>query len=347
MKKKNYFSLLFVFALLLVGCKDNDDVKESDVVAMPNSSSFQNLRKAALAELTQTKEFEVDGNGNIEFTSKKGVKVSIPEYCLTVNGGTMSGTVKLEFIEHFDKSTLLTTNIATMGRDSNGDVKFLVTGGAFYLKLTHNGKEVESPTYCNYELEVPAKLTGKLDNTMKLWYGNFNEEGNLIWEEVITENWNPETGEGWNPETGEGWNPEVPMPGLMFQDEKYLVIANKFGWVNIDRFYDNELREVTPVTVKVPSEYDGKNSAVYMSYKEVPGLATIYYHIDKKIFTTGNYTLPIGLEVHVIFASESNGKWAYAIKSAKITKDHQVEFLKSDLKEATQAEFEAAIEAIK
>lgn len=340
MKKKNYFGLLFIFTVLLVGCKDNGDVKESDVVAVPNASSFQNLRETALDKLTQTKEFEVDGMGDIEFTSEKGVKVRIPEGCLVIKGKPVQGKVKFDFIELFDKSSLLTTNIATMGWDSNEKVaKFLVTGGAFNLKLTQNGQEIESLHYCNYELEVPAKLTGKLDDTMKLWYGNLNEEGNLVWDEVITENWNPET--------GEGWNPEVPMSGLIFLDEKYLVIANKFDWINIDRFYDNESREVTPVTVKVPSEYDGKNSAVYMSYKEVPGLATIYYNIDKKIFTTGNYTLPIGLEVHVIFASENNGKWAYAIKSAKITKDHQVEFLKSELKEATQAEFEAAIKAIK
>lgn len=322
--------MLFIFTVLLVGCKDNDDVKESDVLAVPNASNFQNLRETALNKLTQTKEFEVDGMGDIEFTSEKGVKVRIPEGCLVIKGKPVQGKVKFDFIELFDKSSLLTTNIATMGWDSNEKVaKFLVTGGAFNLKLTQNGQEIESLDYCNYELEVPVKLTGKLDDTMKLWYGKFNNQENLIWEEVIRDR-----------------NLEIPT-GLIFENEKYRAIIDEFGWVNIDRFYDNESRETTSVTIKVPSQYDGRNSAVYISYKEVPGLATAYYDTDNKLFNTGGYTLPIGLEVSVIFCSESNGKWAYAIKRITIAKKQQIEFLKQELKEATQIEFEKAILAIK
>ncbi|MDO4781611.1 MAG: hypothetical protein Q4A09_00160 [Capnocytophaga felis] len=337
MKKKNYFSMLFIFALLLVGCKDNDDAKESDAIAMPNSENFQNLRKAALSELTQTKEFEVDGTGSIEFTSKKGVKVNIPEGCLSLKGAPVKGKVKFDFIELFDKASLLTTGIATMGWDTNENVaRFLVTGGAFFLKLTQDNQEIEAYNYCNYTIEVPASLTGGVKPEMGLWYGSFNDRGELIWEEVVNEEYR-------NPETGEIMEGPAPL-GVWAKDEVYYTVVNKFGWVNCDYFY-NDPREKTTLTVKIPAEYNYKNSMVYISYKDVPGLSTAWYNETEKVYDDSY--LPIGLDVHVIFASESNGKWAYAIKSAKITKDHQIEFLKSDLKEATQAEFETAIKTIK
>ncbi|ATA68897.1 hypothetical protein CGC48_09875 [Capnocytophaga cynodegmi] len=337
MKKKNYFGLLFIFTVLLVGCKDNDDVKESNVVAMPNASSFQNLRETALNKLTQTKEFEVDGMGDIEFTSEKGVKVRIPEGCLVIKGKPVQGKVKFDFIELFDKSSLLTTNIATMGWDSNEKVaKFLVTGGAFNLKLTQNGQEIELVNRCTYNLEVPAKFTGGAKQEMILWYGNFNDRGDLVWEEAVNEMFQ-------DPEAGEGII-DGPVDGISIYNDVYYGVVSKFGWVNYDYFYGDN-RERTTLTIKVPAEYDYKNSSVYVSYKDVPGLARSLYDETKKTYVDS--LLPIGLDVHVIFASESNGKWAYAIKSAKITKDHQVEFLKSELKEATQAEFEAVIKAIK
>ena len=341
MRKICYLNLLALFALL-IGCKkDGEDVLETPSVAAPNATNFQNLRKAALEELTKTKEFVVDGNGSIEFTSEKGVKVSIPEGCLTIEGKTVSGTVKVDFIELFDKTPLLTTNIATMGRDlTDGNVKFLVTGGAFYVNVTQNGKPVDEINYCGYTLDVPANLTGGVDQDMKLWYGNFDENGNLIWDEVAI-NTDPEF--PINPETGEpiGGEPYAP---IYIEDEKYMTFINRFGWTNIDKLYKD--RETTTATVKVPVEYNGTNSMVYYTYKDLFGLQKDWLSYDEE---TKSYKpfLIIGLDVHIIFASESNGKWAYAIKSVTVTKDLQIEFLKSELKEATQTELEAEINKLK
>ncbi len=340
MKKINFLSFLAILTLF-VGCKkDGEDVASTGNVAAPNATNFQNLRKAALEELTKTNEFTVDGTGDIEFTSEKGVKVSIPEYCLTINGQTVSGTVKVEFVELFDTAELLTTNIATMGRDlTDGNVKFLVTGGAFYVNVTQNGKAVDEISYCAYKLEVPAKLTGGVDQDMILWYGNFDENGNLIWDEASAEI-NPEF--PIDPETGEPiGEPYVP---IYIEDEKYITFVHKFGWTNIDKLYKD--RETTMASVKVPDEYNGTNSMVYYTYKDLFGLQKDWLSYDKDTKSYKPYLI-VGLDVHIIFASESNGKWAYAIKSVTVTKDLQVEFLKSELKEATQAELEAEINKLR
>ena len=84
----------------------------------------------------------------------------------------------------------------------------------------------------------------------------------------------------------------------------------------------------------------------YYTYKDLFGLQKDWLSYDEE---TKSYKpfLIIGLDVHIIFASESNGKWAYAIKSVTVTKDLQIEFLKSELKEATQTELEAEINKLK
>ncbi len=357
MKKAIFFGTL-LFASLFVGCKDSNDDNVSEVgsVAIPSGTNFQNLRKAAIEELTIKKEFTVDGEGNIEFTSTKGVKVSIPEECLNISGASVSGTVQVEFVELFDKAPLLTTNIATMGWDyTDNTAKFLITGGAFLLKLTQNGQEIESNTYCIYTLDVPASLTGGLNNSMVLWYGNFNENGDLIWEKVISEvDGNPDR-EVINAQLANGeitieeYNNLINLAGnynrsvaINFDVDKgiYQVFANRFGWTNIDVFYD-DTREKTALTLKVPSEYHYENSAMYISYKNIAGISRTWYYANEKAYK--DFSLPIGLELSAIFVSESNGKWVYAIKNITVSKDLQVEFLKSDLKEATQAELEAAI----
>lgn len=334
--KRTIFLSTMLFALIFTGCKkDNNELEHTNNVAQPNSENFQKLRKTALDEVTKVKEFVVDGNGAIEFTSEKGVKVSIPESCLHINGQAVSGTVKVEFIELFEKDKLLTTNIATMGWDTQDKVvKFLVTGGAFFLRLTQNGKEVENYPSCYYQLNVPASLTGGVKQEMGLWYGRFDTNDNLIWEEAV-----PDMREG----EIEGGFPVGDYVDV--NNETYFAIVSKFGWVNCDYFYKDP-REKTLVKVKLPQGYGYENSGVYMSYKNVPGLNRLWPpNVSEQVFE--DYNVPIGLEVSVIFATESNGKWAYAIKTIKVAKNQQVEFLKQELKEATQAEFEKAILEVK
>lgn len=324
MRRKLYLGFAIAFTLL-VGCKDSDDaMKNNENVALPNATNFQDLRKAALEELKQTNKFKIGENnsGMIEFTSKKGVKVSFPEHCLTIGGQPVTGEVTVDFIELFDKADLLTTNIATMGRDENDNVRFLITGGAFYVEVTQNGKKVDDiPYYCGYNLEVPASLTGGVKPEMSLWYGTFDNKGNLVWEEYTR-----------RPFGGEG-----PSDGLVISGNIYSVLANEFGWINCD-YFGADLRERTSLTIKVPKEYNEGNSGIFIAYKGVPGLLRGQYY-NSAINSYVESDIPIGVEANVIFVSESNGKWAYAVKDVSITKDHKIELLKSEIKEATQEEF--------
>jgi len=265
----------------------------------------------------------------VNFTSEKGVVLNLSTSNPTIEGVPLEvgSTLQLNFIELYNKADLLTTGIATMGKHTNGDLETLITGGAFYLDVTQNGQSVDF-SYIGLTMQVPASLTGGLDNEMILWYGDFDEQGNLVWEEA--EQGGIET-VGDNFPTEGGDNPT------------YYVFGNKLGWINCDRFW-NDPRPKTPVSIDVPEGYNGSNSAVYLSFDDVLGLAQAYYYTETNKFSIDG--IPIGQGGSVIFVSESEGKWVYAIKSFTITENASFEILGSDLNDGTQSEIEALIEAL-
>lgn len=333
MKHLKLFLGMALATALSVSCNHNDDEVPNKEVATPNEQSFKNLREQAIANLTQTVEFQVDGVGDITFTSKKGVQVVIPEACLNINGQSVTGKVKLDFVELYDKSDILATNVATMGIDENGQQRLLVTGGAFNLTLTQDGKKID--TYCNYTMVVPANNTDGLKQEMALWYGNVDADGDLAWT------------------LSDCWGGEIPMnrgsqdkitynecSNIQKYNESYHLALNQFGWINCDYFYADS-REKTSVSVKLPEGYGNKNSEVFIVYKGVRGVLRVYPDTQQKLFI--EYNNPIGIEAYIIVTSESNGKWAYTIKPITVQRNQVVEILKSDLKEGTGQEFDEAL----
>jgi hypothetical protein len=67
--------------------------------------------------------------------------------------------------------------------------------------------------------------------------------------------------------------------------------------------------------VGAPEGYDNTNSAIYLSYdgEGTNALAKL------DTFTAGlfseHYGQPLGLACHIIFVTEENGQWKYAIRS--------------------------------
>lgn len=337
MKHLKLFLGMALATTLSVSCNNDDELSSNKEVAAPNEQSFKNLREKAIANLTQTAEFQVDGVGNITFTSKKGVEVIIPESCLNIDGQSVTGKVKLDFVELYDKSDILATNIATMGVDYDGQQKLLVTGGAFNINLSQDGKKID--TYCNYTMVVPANNTDGLKQEMDLWYGTINEDGDLAWNLF---NCYPEVVIIDEPRSLGGkvaYNNEL-CSNIQKQNESYQLSLNQFGWINCDYFYSDP-RDKTSVSVKLPDGYGDKNSEVFIAYKGVRGIMRVYPDLSQKLFVSDNN--PIGIEAYIIVTSESNGKWAYSIKTITVEKNQVVEVSKSDLKEATGEEFDEAL----
>ena len=135
--------------------------------------------------------------------------------------------------------------------------------------------------------------------------------------------------------------------GVFVEGGQYYAFLEQFGWSNIDRFY-NDSRPKTLIKAQAPIGYNFTNSAMYLSYDgEDTGLASLdTYDGTLNLFSEHYGQIPIGLECHVIFATEDNGIWRYAIKAVTIIADDIISFNFSETALATEEEFIDIINAL-
>lgn len=315
------FALLGLFA---TSCDDNNDDNNT-----PTALEFASIREDALNSITQNFQFTAE-SGVANFTSVKGVAISIDGNCLTLAGNSVTGTIDLEFVEIFDGGNMLTTNKTTMGILPGGDKAMLVSGGAFYVNATKNGQQLQIT--CPVTLNIPTSLTeAGGDVGMTLWRGVENDNGDLAWEEED----NPAGTNGGVFVEGQGPN------------ATYYALLSNFGWTNVDIFY-NDPNPKTTILASVPSGYDNQNSAVYLHYDGLGnGLAQLdTYNENTDLFSEHYGQIPIGLACHIIFITEDDGQWRYAIKSVTIAANAVYSFTFSETTVGSEAQLIAAINGL-
>ena len=320
MKNQFFYAALLIFSsIALNSCDSEDDNSQPDV---PTQVEFRALRENALQNITQN--FEVEANsGFVILTSQKGVVIRINTDCLELNSTAVTGTVDIEFIEIFDKATMALTHKTPMGRMLNGDLQVLDSDGEFYLNAKKDGQQLQLT--CNYSLLIPTTITGGFDAEMTLWDGSLDTAGNLIFDEVPADN---------NQENG-----------LFQEGNNYYLLFGQFGWCNIDRFH-NDARPKTTILVDVPTGYDNQNSAVYVSFdEEGTSLANLDTFTEQGYFSEHYGQIPIGLQCHIIFVTEEDGMYRYAIKPVVIAADQITTFTFSETVTGTEAQLAAAITA--
>ena len=328
MKTFKNIGLVVLASIALTSCS-NEDANINQIELPPSATAFGNIRQIALDNLTQ--HFTLNaGTGVVTFTSTKGVTISINGNCLLKNGTPVTGNVDIDFVELFDKGSMLATNKATMGKMPSGDKSLLLSGGEFYLNATQGNQQLTIT--CPINLIVPSNLTDtSIDNAMVFWKGNTTDDENLTWEIPA-------------PATG----PQGENGHVGFSSSNYYVTFGTFGWTNIDRFY-NATGPKTAVLATVPTGYNNTNSAVYLSVDGEGNNQLAKFDIYNT--TTGQFSehygqIPIGLQCHVIFATESNGQWRYAIKAMTTVLNGVTSFTLAETTVGTEAQMVAAINAI-
>lgn len=322
---KHILGTLLVSVLVFTSCSKSEGIDNDCDGLCTSAEAFNNIREKALENITQKFQFNAE-DGWTTLTTEKGVKIIINGACLTKNGNAVTGNIDLEYVEIFNKGTMLATNKPTMGILPNGDKALLITGGEFFLEATQNG--VALNINCDFQLVIPSDLTGGTDNDMILWNGIIDEDGNLAWDEVKRDDTN-----------GKG--------GVFGEGPNYYAFVGQFGWTNVDRFYA-DARPKTTVLAAVPEGYNNTNSAVYLSYDgEASGLAQLdTYDPVTGLFSEHYGQIPIGLECHAIFISEEDGKWKYAIKSVTIVENGIITFTNSETALATEAQLTTIINGL-
>ena len=127
----------------------------------------------------------------------------------------------------------------------------------------------------------------------------------------------------------------------------YYAFFNSFGWTNVDKFY-NFAGPKTQILATVPAGFNYENSAVYLHYD---GEGNALAKLDTYDAVTGQFSehygqVPIGLACHIIFATEENGQWRYAIKAVTITANAVYSFTLPETVVGTEAQLVAAINAL-
>jgi hypothetical protein len=314
---KNTLGTLLMTALIVTSCNTIDDDQEFlDIPA--TAQEFQNLKNEALDKLTQEFQFNAE-DGYVTFTSAKGVEIDINGACLTLDGSSVAGNVNLEFVELFEKGNMLTTNKSTMGILPNGDRAMLVSGGEFFINATQNGEGLE--TNCGVNVRIPTNLSGGDDHDMVIWKGIEDEKGNVAWEEERDQ------------DGGKG--------------NIFIERGTQGGNQYYALFYSDP-RPKTQILVAVPAGYDNDNSAVYLSYDgEETGLANLdTYDAGLELFSEHYGQIPIGLECHVIFATEEDGMWKYAVKAVTIIDNGTVVISDGETALATETELTTLINGL-
>jgi len=320
---KHILGTVLFAALTFMSCSKEDD--NGDIIIMaPTAEAFADLKQDALDNLTQNFQLNTE-DGATTFTSDKGVSITIQGNCLTSNGNPVSGQVDIKYIELFEKGSMFTTNKPTMGILPNGDKALLISGGEFLIEATQNGDALA--TTCGIHLQIPTNLTGGADPAMTLWTGRIDENDNLAWDEKGRD----------GAQGGELFN----------EGGEYYAFFNEFGWSNVDRFYSDP-RPKTTILVGVPENFDNSNSAVYLSYDgEDAGLANLdTYDPGTGLFSEHYGQIPVGLECHIIFATEDSGNWRYAIQAVTIAANAVYTFTFAETNIATEAELTAIINGL-
>jgi hypothetical protein len=311
--------LLALATIVFSSCTNNDDTTPTPATA----AAFKGIKENGLKKNTQSFTATA-GAGVITLTSAKGVVIILNGNDLTKNGSPVTGVIDITFVELFDKGNMLISNKPTMGVMTDGKKSLLKSGGEFFIKASQGG--VDLVTTSSIQLKVPANLTGGVDPLMTLWTGAIDTNDNLAWNEVA------------GTAGGKG--------GVGAQAGIYFVTFGSFGWTNVDRFYSDP-RPKTTILVGAPAGYNNTNSAVFLSYDgEGSALANLDTYTAAGLFSEHYGQVPVGLACHIIFVSEDNGQWKYAIKAATVTAAAVYNFTLAETTTGTEAQVIAAINAL-
>lgn len=317
--------LFALAAIIFASCTNNEEIAPMP----PSASAFKGITENGLKKNTQNFSATA-GTGVITLTSAKGVIIKLDGNALTKNGNPVTGAIDITFVELFDKGNMLISNKPTMGVMPDGKKSLLKSGGEFFIKAAQGGVDLVSTG--SIQLQVPANLTGTIDTGMLFWAGDTIDAENLAWV-------NPRNAAG----TGGQKDGNVG-----FGQNSYNVTFGNFGWTNVDKFYSDP-RPRTTVLAAVPTGYDNTNSAIYLSYdgEGQNALAKLdTYNPITKQFSEHYGQIPIGLKMHVIFATEDNGNWRYAIKAVTVAANDVYTFTLGETTVVTEAQMVAAINAI-
>ena len=168
MRQKTYILSILVI-VILIGCNKEQD-KKVQINPLDQLEQVDSLL-SEIAEKPQLLTTPSDKPTTV--TGAKGTIVYVdPNRLETVDGSPLGDNIQIELLEMTDNSSMLLNNTQTV---SNGQI--LVTGGAYYINMTSDGKQLKMKQGKGLEVEFP-KLT---EDEMGLFFGERDSLGQINW----------------------------------------------------------------------------------------------------------------------------------------------------------------------
>lgn len=172
------------------------------LISCKSDYSEEQLRQFLNHQKLKTQIFTISPDTISVLEGEKGTILKInPENLKFYDGSSAKGEIQVELIELITKEDLLRGNAQTISNE-----KWLISGGAFNILLSSDGKELFIEKGKTIEVNFPKNSNFK----MELFYGNRDFNGSLNWQ----------------------------LEDITFSDKKYPIrIKNDTSFLRYNRFF--------------------------------------------------------------------------------------------------------------
>lgn len=327
--------MVLTIVAIFASCDNNNDEfvdlqPQPDGVAL--AARFNDNRADAVEEFT------LDASTGGIITGTQGTQIEFQPNSFGLNGTPVTGNVKVQLIEIYDKASMLLKNRSTLGQRDNGDKEALKSAGEFFVDAMQGANKltlIEMASVTSRPI-APADLEGGMQIFRT---GGEDNDCDGIDD---TCDW-VETDEDKNGENDNAGVRDGQGAAGVFVSYNYNI--GNFGWTNLDKWY-SFTGPKTEIFIDVPEGFNQDNCAVYLSYDGEPtALARMdVWNTDLEMFTEHYGLIPVGLAVHIIMVAEIDGQLNYAIQGTTVVEDH-IEVI-SSLSPISQAALESLINGL-
>jgi hypothetical protein len=281
---------IIVLGTTTINFKDTVWEDESKLSSTTITLPTLNVEKLTmeLSKISENKTFEAELGGKI--VTLDDVSLEIPaNACVSKDNKPCKGKVDIEILYLRTKADLITNDKPTT---SGG--KLLVSGGVVYIIATQNKQEIKIAN--GKSIKIRLKNTAP-DANMRFFEGKTEGRFKFDWVQVSGQNSPTVTPATWVDSAGSREN------------KGYEILTDRFGWINCDKFYDDQ-NLTNKFAVALADSFTNRNTSVFVVFKDINSVVKLEGNPSTKQFSipNGYKGIPIGKAVTVVSISKFDDK---------------------------------------
>lgn len=261
-----------------------------------------------------SQEFLIDPAVDNRLVGMQGTVLHIPANSLRCwDGGPAGKNTRVELKEVYSKADIIMAGLHTMAGG-----RMLESGGTIHLTAFCEEEEVRLASGAKIDIDFPIQPNAKLKDGMKTFNAYETEEGGLDWFEAVESTSTSTVTERFYI-NGEEVDQETYLALLddferereaMEADRKsdenaraldaYLLSTEQLGWINCDRFVEEE--QLTNVIVQVDPK---SNPSLRMVFEDINSVMAGYYISGDQVQFS---SVPVGQQTTIVGYSVMDGQ---------------------------------------